>query len=487
MKLMIGDEEVCVKIGNDGKEELSWRCWLRTMFAASGAMAVFVFTGVTEAQSAVMLPQLKQKDSPIQISADEETWIASLGILLTPVSAILAGPLVDAFGRKKGLQGFYIIIGLGFGVIASAKEVYQIYIGRCICAFAVGMEPIAVIYLAEISTKRQRSLLFSLMAAMYSGGVTITYVIGGFLPWNVASAIFSLGCFAIFVVQCVTPESPAWLYKTNQVEASTESYLRLGRSHTNILQELESLGLSSQQRTEKFHIRAFLEPTVWKPFLILSLFHIIHCGAGIYDVLFYTVEFVETLGTSYDPLAVSIFTSVARFITNMTVGLYFTASLSRRFATIFSSFFMCLSLFVMGVYEYLYHDVSVKPFDWVPVLFTVVSVVSCSTGLLSLPWLMPGEMFPLHVRGVMNGAAFLVGSACMFVTLKLYAFCMETLQIWGMLLMFAGFAFTGIFFGMFVLPETQGKTLYEIEQGFLPTQKKRENEMSLSGKVETIT
>lgn len=47
------------------------------LFAASGAMMVFVFTGVTEAQSAVMLPQLKKPDSYIRVGPDEETWIGT--------------------------------------------------------------------------------------------------------------------------------------------------------------------------------------------------------------------------------------------------------------------------------------------------------------------------------------------------------------------------------------------------------------------------
>lgn len=40
-------------------------------------MMVYFFIGVTESQSAVLLPQLKEKGSTIHVTPDEETWIGS--------------------------------------------------------------------------------------------------------------------------------------------------------------------------------------------------------------------------------------------------------------------------------------------------------------------------------------------------------------------------------------------------------------------------
>nr|XP_018897433.1 PREDICTED: facilitated trehalose transporter Tret1-like [Bemisia tabaci] len=473
----VSDIEIGAKPVNDEEcgEEVSWRCWIRTLFAASGAMMVFVFTGVTEAQSAVMLPQLKKPDSYIRVGPDEETWIASLGILLAPPSGILVGPVIDAFGRKKGLLFFFLCMGLGFAVIACATEVYHIYIGRCICAFAVGLEVVAVVYLAEISTKRQRSGFFSMMSVVFSGGVTLTYLIGGYLPWYIASAIFSAGCFAYFAVVCFAPESPAWLFKTGQIDASTKSFLRLGRSHVGIVAELENLKLSSKEDDEKLEFKAFLEPTVWKPFVILSMYHIFQCGTGVYDILYYTVDFVESLGTSYDPLPVSILLSVARFVTTATLGIYFTASVSRKFATAFSAFWMAVTLAGTGVYTYVYRDTTQKPYDWFPIVCMLINIVASALGVTSLPLLMSGEVFPLRVRGAMTGASFLIGLGALFVVVKIYAFCLQILQIWGLLFVYAVFSVLCVLLGVFLLPETQGKTLWEIEQGFLPKKDRRRN------------
>nr|XP_018906443.1 PREDICTED: facilitated trehalose transporter Tret1-like [Bemisia tabaci] len=452
------------------EEKTSWRCWLRTLFAGSGAMLAFVFTGMVEAQSAVLLPQLKDKDSRIPVTPEEETWIASLGILTSPISAIISGPIVDMIGRKKGLQFFYVNIGVGFGIIACATEVWHLYVGRIICAFAVGLEVVAVVYLAEICTKKQRSAIFSVMFTLAATGVLLTYVVGGYLPWNIASGIFSLACFAYLIIQSLAPESPAWLFKTGRIEASIRSLQRLGRSNSGVLREVDLLKLSTQEKTEKFEFRIFLQPTVWKPFLILSIYHFLATASGAYDIMAYTVEFIAALGTSYDPLAASILLSVIRVIVNATAGIYFVGSVSRRLATALSALLMTISLLGTGLYSYVYREAAPgsKPHEWVPIALMILNIGAGAIGVTSLPWLMSGEMFPLEVRGAMTGAAFVIGSGFMFLFIKIYYIMLEGLQMWGLLLAWAVPSAMAVAFGVWILPETQGKTLYEIERGFLP-------------------
>lgn len=468
----VSDTEIGAKPVNDEEcgEEVSWRCWIRTLFAASGAMLIFAFNGVAESQSATMLLQLKKEDSHIRVTQDEETWIASLGILLSPLSALVGGPGIDRFGRKKGIQFYYVCMGLGYGIIACATNVSHLYIGRSICGFALGLEAVPVVYLAEISTKRQRSIFFSLVTACFSLGIVLSNTLG-YLPYPIASAIFSLVCFGYFILQAFTPESPSWLYNAGRVDASIASLERLGRSPTDIQRELEILKTTTKN-TDKFTLASFFHPTVYKPFLILCLFHFIQSGTGVFDILYYTVDFVQALGTGYDPLNVSILMSIIKFVTTSTIGVYFTASASRKSATAFSSFWVAVTFGLAGVYAYVYRDVEDKPLSWFPIALILVSIAACSIGITCLPWIMAGEVFPLRVRGAMSSAAFLVGAVLMFFAIKVYAVCIAALKIWGLMWLFAAFGVSGVFFGMFVLPETQNKTLYEIEQGFLPKEQR---------------
>nr|XP_018897468.1 PREDICTED: facilitated trehalose transporter Tret1-like isoform X2 [Bemisia tabaci] len=443
-------------------------------------MMAFVFNGVTEGQSAVLLPQLKEKESLIHITPEEETWIASLGILLSPVSALLIGPITDAFGRKLGLLFIHIFMGLGFAVIACATQVWHIYLGRCICSFALGLEVVSVVYMTETCAKRQRSFLLSTISPAFTLGVVVAYVIGGYLPWNIASAIFALSSFVYFVVQLLAPESPAWLFKRGRIDAAAWSLRKLGRSPSGIDHELQLLKLASSEESESFHLGIFLDPTVWKPFLILSLFHLVQCATGIYHIVYYTLDFVTRLGTTYDPLTVSIVISVVRVISNCTIGMYFTSYVSRRFSTILSALLMTVSSGAAGVYEFVFRDApaSERPYQWLPIILLVAYIVFGIIGVTTLPWMMSGEVFPLRVRGAMSGAVFGVGAGSMFVFIKIYEDCLALLNIWGLLFGFAIASFLTALLGIFLLPETLNKTLYEIEQGFMPKEKRSNGEES---------
>nr|XP_018897435.1 PREDICTED: facilitated trehalose transporter Tret1-like [Bemisia tabaci] len=444
--------------------------WIKTFWACGGAITILVFNGVVEAHSAVLLPQLQEAYSPIHVDKDEETWIASLGISASPLSAVLCGPCIDRYGRKIVIQGYFLISAIGYGIIAAASSVVHLYIGRIICSLGVGFEVAGVIYIAEVCTKYQRSLFLSLTLPMFTGGILFTYVVGATLPWTMGSSLYALLCLLLFVYESFTPESPPWLVKQGKISRAKAEFKRLGRSDEWIEEELKLLQASCDTLERNHHLdcKTWLEPTVWKPFLIIALFHFLQAATGVYDLLYYTVDFVGELGTQYDPFQVSLYLAIARFLMTSTVGLYFTSKVRRKTATALSGFAMGASLLVAAIYEQRFDGVAPaeRAHTWIPILAVSVSVLVSCAGVLHLPWLMSGEVFPLRVRGLMSGYVFFVGSCSMFVFLKSYVFFVEVFKVTGVLLLCAGASVLIALFGLFVLTETQDKSLYEIERGY---------------------
>nr|XP_018901761.1 PREDICTED: facilitated trehalose transporter Tret1-like isoform X2 [Bemisia tabaci]XP_018901762.1 PREDICTED: facilitated trehalose transporter Tret1-like isoform X2 [Bemisia tabaci] len=402
---------------------------------------------------------------------------------MSPVSALFVGPFIDVLGRKKGLLFFYINMGLGFSIIACASKVWHIYLGRCICSFAVGLEVAAVVYMSETCPKELRSIILSISSATLTIGISITYVIGGYLHWALASAIFAVGCFVYVIIQALAPETPPWLFKQGFKDDATRSLQQLGRSPSGILREIKLLEISAPEHTERLSIGTFLDPTIYKPFLIIFAFMFLQVLTGVYHIMYYTLNFVERLGTTYDSLQVSIIIALARMLANLTLGGYSTAFVSRKWATALSAGLGAIVLALAGAYEFLYRSVPVgqKPYEWVPIALVVVNIAASMIAVTPLPWLMGGEVFPLRVRGSMSGAVFVVGSAMMFFFIKIYEELMELLQIWGMLFFYAVASVVMVLFAVYLLPETQGKSLFEIEQGFLPKNKRLSREPEPAG------
>lgn len=107
--------------------------------------------------------------------------------------------------------------------------------------------------------------------------------------------------------------------------------------------------------------------------------------------------------------------------------------------------------------------------EWLKVpIFGILLYICMSTmGLLSVPWTMTAEMYPMHVRGVMQGMSVCIAHVIMFGVIKSY----YTLLAWlggvaGLLLFYSAVCVVGLVFLYVFLPETHNKTLEEIADYF---------------------
>lgn len=88
-------------------------------------------------------------------------------------------------------------------------------------------------------------------------------------------------------------------------------------------------------------------------------------------------------------------------------------------------------------------------------------------GLLSIPWTMTAEMYPMEVRGIMQGASICVAHLFMFGVIKTFYSLMSLLGgVQGLLLFYGIICTIGTVMLWVFLPETHKKTLDEIEEYF---------------------
>lgn len=66
----------------------------------------------------------------------------------------------------------------------------------------------------------------------------------------------------------------------------------------------------------------------------------------------------------------------------------------------------------------------------------------------------------------MTGIAHTFGFELMFLVIKVYPFIISTYGVEAVWTVFAGFCIASAFYGIFVMPETKGKSLNEIVKSF---------------------
>ncbi|CAH0392365.1 unnamed protein product [Bemisia tabaci] len=437
----------------------------KPVLATLASTACQFFLGAMLGQSSTMLPQLKAEGSSIRITDEQATWIASMGVIGTPMSSILCGPLTDKLGRKRIILVFLFLSAVGHALLGYSSNLTEILIGRFLLGTAAGFGFPSLVYISEISTPKHRSLLLSSATISASLGLTYVYSVGGSMPWDRASLITASLSLLALVYACSIPESPAWLFQHQRRQETIESLKWLKGQHCNIEVELKLLEAScNHQKKRALALSQLTKPTVFKPFLVLSCLAFMQNGTGFYILLYYSVDFLREFKTTMDPQKVSIALALTRLI-SCTVASLFIKRLRRRTVGIFSGLAMAgiLGVIYLSLTEFR-EAVGSGP---VPVLSLLAYIFACSLGVHPLPWLMIFELYPLSVRGLMCGLSNSVCYLFTFLFLKLYYVMITNLQIHGTILLFLCSSAAFGLFSAFLLPETQGKTLLEIEQGFM--------------------
>ena len=121
----------------------------------------------------------------------------------------------------------------------------------------------------------------------------------------------------------------------------------------------------------------------------------------------------------------------------------------------------------MGLYFYLkevqHADDVVEQISWLPIVSLVIFIATYCVGWGPLPWAVMGEMFDPNVKAKASGITV---SVCWFLAFLLTKFVSNIEQALGnyaSFWMFAGFCLVSVLYTIFLLPETKGKTLQQIQ------------------------
>lgn len=187
--------------------------------------------------------------------------------------------------------------------------------------------------------------------------------------------------------------------------------------------------------------------------------------SGINIVIFYTGSIFDAANTGIPAelatILVGVMQVLATFVASMVVD-----RLGRRILLLASIATMGVCNVLLGVYFYLKHengDDSVSDLGWLPVFALCLYIIGFSLGMGPIPWLMVGELFAPDVKGVAGSAAGSSSWIFAFAVTKSFASIAAAINLGPTFFLLAGFAVMGTVFVYFVVPETNGKSLAEIQ------------------------
>ncbi|TGZ37272.1 facilitated trehalose transporter Tret1 isoform X1 [Temnothorax longispinosus] len=408
------------------------------------------------------------RDYKIPISPAEFSWIGSLTTLGAGAICIPIGMLADLIGRKTAMLIMVVPFTVGWLLIIFSDSVLMFYFGRFITGVSGGAFCVAApLYTAEISESEIRGALGSYFQLMLTIGILISYVLGDVIDnmWtlSIISAVMPLIFFGAFFFM---PETPVYYLKKGNEAAARKSLIRLRGDQYNVEAELQQHreALEETRRSGASFAVLIKSPAAKKGFIIAYGLMLFQQMSGVNSIIFYSSDIFTKAGSSIQPSTASIIVGAVQVI-SVFLGTLVIDKLGRRILLMASIVVMFLMTLLLGIYFYCStYTTAFDDIKWFALIPLCVFLILFSFGFGPIPWMMMPEIFAPEVKGVAGSSACLFNWLMAFIVTKFYSDMTAAVSSYGTFWIFSLFCAIGILFVYFLVPETKGKSLDQIQK-----------------------
>ena len=397
-------------------------------------------------------------------------FIMSMALWGTVIGALFGGIPCDKYGRKKTLFWIgilYLVSAIGSGL---AWDPASFSFFRFVGGLGVGASSVAApTYIAEISSPANRGKLVALYQFNIVLGILVAfisnYLIGEIIQenswrWMLGVESIPAALYCIWVLS--VPDSPRWLL----LKANRETDARNVLQHMyDTVEEVNKVvydithsvahAVNNNLFQRKFNYALTLA-------FLIAFFNQL---SGINFVLYYAPRLLEAAGIgAEDALFQSTSIGVVNLIFTL-LGMYLIDRMGRKTLIIIGSIGYIISL---GVVAWAY---ATGASQIILLSFVLMFIASHAVGQGAVIWVFISEIFPTDVRA--NGQAWGSGTHWVFAALitALTPFFINLVgdNPWPLFAFFAIMMIFQLIFGLFMMPETKGVSLEDLEKQIVKT------------------
>src|SRR5215208_6335519 len=399
------------------------------------------------------------------LNAFLEGFIVSSLLLGAVVGAGVSGALSDRLGRRTIILVAATIFAIGAIGAGLSPSVWVLIFFRFFLGLGVGSASALVpSYISESAPTDVRGSLSSLFQLAITIGILVAYLVNAvFAPvgdWRWPLGLAVVPALVLLVGMYLMPETPRWLVSKGR-EAEARRVLERTRVGEEIESEIEEIHRVEEETREQAGYRELLAPWV-RPMLVAGIgLAVFQQFVGINTVIYYAPTIIKSTGLAN---VTSILATVGIGVVNVLMTLVAISIIDRvgRRPLLFAGLAgMVVSLVIIGG-AFLDPNLS-GIISWVTLAGLMLYVASFAVSFGPLLWVMLPEIFPLKVRGAGAGVSALSNWGANFVVsqafLPLVALIGTTAVFW----ILAGICVVAAIFIYFLVPETRGRSLEQIE------------------------
>ncbi|XP_048336907.2 polyol transporter 5 [Ziziphus jujuba] len=417
--------------------------------------------------------------------------LAGIINLYSLIGSFVAGRTSDWIGRRYTIVLAGAIFFSGAILMGFATNYTFLMFGRFVAGIGVGYAlMIAPVYTAEVSPASSRGFFTSFPEVFINSGVLLGYVsnyafskLPRNLGWRFMLGVGAIPSVILGVGVLAMPESPRWLVMQGRLgdakrvldktsDSKEEAQIRLAdiKEAAGIPEHCtdDVVQVTKHSHGEGVWKELLLHPTPAVRHILIAAvgIHFFQQASGIDAVVLYSPEIFEKAGikSDNDKLLATMAVGFAKTIFIL-VATFLLDRIGRRPLLLSSVAGMIFSLATLGVTLTII-DHSHEKLTWavaICIAMVLAFVASFSIGMGPIAWVYSSEIFPLKLRaqGTSMGTAMnrVVSGVISMTFISLY----KAITIGGAFFLFAGIATVSWVFFFTMLPETQGRTLEDME------------------------
>ena len=395
-------------------------------------------------------------------------FIMSMALWGTVLGSLLGGIPCDKWGRKKTLFWIGILFLVSALGSALAPNPYVFSFFRFIGGIGVGASSVAApIYISEISTPENRGKLGTLFQFNIVFGILIAffsnYLFEGFAgenDWRWMIGIVALPALIYSIIVLQIPDSPRWLILKKRDDAAGIKVLELIYNKEEALENFHEIKKDLVDSTVK---ETIFSNKYKLPVILAFLLAFFNQLSGINFILYYAPEILEMAGLgSKESLMNSILIGATNLIFTI-AGMRLIDVLGRKQLMLIGSigYIVSLAMVALAFYNNLGSTILMTSI--------MLFIASHAIGQGAVIWVFISEIFPNNVRA--NGQSFGTGTHWIFAALITLAgpvvIDLFKENPWPIFAFFAFMMVLQLVFVLFMMPETKGLTLEEVEHKML--------------------
>ncbi|XP_031622751.1 facilitated trehalose transporter Tret1-like [Contarinia nasturtii] len=503
-----------MELKNNRKDDRhKFRRFFSQFFVVSVENLHLFTSGVCYALPTIVIPALTKhsnehnKSEFLTITSVQASWMGSFMIILNLFGSLLSGFVTDPIGRKRAMILVSIPFIIGFCILyLCTSSVSAVFVGLTFLSLADGLMTTPIMsYLGEISEVSNRSLFNGYGNIVLSFGIFVAYELNTMMSWRkVCFICANLPLITAIAVFFLLPETPQFLLSKNRTAEAKVSLRRLRGwvPYEAVAQEFEDLQRQSERSkscytcikqdlacthalpTMSEKLAELKRKQTLKPLCIIITLFFLFPFTGIVAMRPYMLQIFKAYNSPIEPDQAVTIQSIFDILGTISMMLLVRFTGKRRlYLFCMSAVLVCSATITWYGFTYLppsrYISIDQhKPFqldnkalEYIPFICLMTWSYFTTCGLYGIPWILFSEIFPFKSRGIACGVSASTLFVFVFIGEKTYLNLEATLSLPGVSLLFTCISFFGLMVAYNILPETENRSLEDIELHFADNSK----------------